>query len=52
MKGRSVVIWALAIALALWAGWSARTFLAMYDCLDAGGRWSTRDQCESVFSEM
>ncbi|MBB4082400.1 hypothetical protein [Brevundimonas lenta] len=52
MKGRGVVIWVLVIGLALCAGWSARTFLAMYDCLDAGGRWSARDQCESVFSEM
>jgi hypothetical protein len=52
MKRRPIMMWVLAIAVALWVGWSARTVFDIDDCLDAGGRWSVRDQCESRFSEM
>jgi hypothetical protein len=51
MKRQTKFVCGLLIVLALWAGWSARTFFAMDDCLDAGGRWSAREQCEGVFSE-
>jgi Zn-finger nucleic acid-binding protein len=51
MKPRTRFVCGLLIALALWAGWSARTFVAIDHCLDGGGVWSSRGECEGRFSE-
>jgi len=42
MRKRSILIGVVAAVFAAWAGWSFRSFVAIDDCLDAGGAWQER----------